>query len=65
MLERKYDSTLPYRFVRCRRMSSSKQNKRSPEQQFTTIDETLQRCSYNWCRVRDYRDDGISGRYIQ
>jgi DNA invertase Pin-like site-specific DNA recombinase len=64
MLERNYDPTQLYRFVRYGRMSSSKQNKRSPEQQFATIDETLRRCGYNWRWIRDYRDDGISGRYV-
>ena len=63
MLNRKYDPTMPYRYVRYGRMSSSTQNKRSPEQQFITIEETRQRCGYPWHRVNDYRDDGYSGLY--
>jgi site-specific DNA recombinase len=65
MLERKYDPTLPYRFARYGRMSDPKQNKRSPDQQFATIDETLERCGYPWVCVATYRDDGISGRYLR
>ena len=64
MLDRKYDPTKPYHFVRYGRMSDPKQNKRSPEQQFTTIDEVRKRCGYPWHYVAEYRDDGVSGRYI-
>lgn len=65
MLERKYDPTRPYRYVRYGRMSDPKQNKRSPDQQFNTIDETIARCGYPWQHVASYRDDGISGRYLR
>lgn len=65
MLERAYDPTRPYRFAQYGRMSNPKQNKRSPDQQFNTISETLQRCSYPWQGVCTYRDDGISGRYLR
>lgn len=66
MLDRKYDPLLSYQFVGYGRMSDEKrQNKRSPDQQFTTIDETLTRCGYPWIRLRSYRDDGISGRYLR
>jgi DNA invertase Pin-like site-specific DNA recombinase len=46
-------------------MSDRGQNKRSPDQQFTTIDETITRCGYPWHCVVSYRDDGISGRYLR
>lgn len=65
MLERKYDPTLPYRYARYGRMSDPRQNKRSPDQQFNTVDETLRRCGYPWQCVATYRDDGISGRYLR
>ena len=65
MLERKYDPTLPYRYVRYGRMSDPRQNRRSPDQQFDTIEATLVRSGYPWHCVATYRDDGISGRYLR
>ena len=65
MLERNYDPKLPYRYVRYGRMSSDRQNKRSPEQQFDTIDETIKRLGYPWIPVQTYRDDGVSGQYVK
>src|SRR5262245_5380975 len=65
MLERKYDPTLPFRFACYGRMSGDRQNKRSPDQQFFTIDETLKRCGYPWQCIATYRDDAISGRYLR
>ncbi len=65
MIERHFDPTKPYRFVRYGRMSDPKQNKRSPDQQFATIDELISRNNYPWQCVRTYRDDGISGKYVK
>ncbi|MEJ7636880.1 MAG: recombinase family protein [Singulisphaera sp.] len=65
MLDRNYDPKSPYRYARYGRMSDPKQNKRSPDQQFITIAETLRRLGYPWVGLADYRDDGISGRYLQ
>jgi DNA invertase Pin-like site-specific DNA recombinase len=65
MLERKYDPILAYRYARYARMSDRNQNKRSPDQQFVTIEETINRCGYPWQCVATYRDDGISGRYLR
>jgi DNA invertase Pin-like site-specific DNA recombinase len=65
MLDRKYDPTLPYHYAAYGRMSDPRQNKRSPDQQFNTIRETIARCRYLWGCVRTYRDDGISGRYLR
>jgi DNA invertase Pin-like site-specific DNA recombinase len=65
MLERKYEPTLPYRFVLYGRMSDPKQNKRSPDQQFATVEETRARCGHPWVHVATYRDDAISGRYLR
>lgn len=64
MLERQYDPTQPYQVVYYGRMSSSGQNKRSPDQQFATIEETQARCGYPWHCLQRYRDDGVSGRYV-
>lgn len=44
MLQTNYDPTQPYQFAQYGRMSDPKQNKRSPEQQFATIEETRERC---------------------
>jgi DNA invertase Pin-like site-specific DNA recombinase len=65
MLNRKYDPTQPYRYLRYGRMSSEKQNPRSPDQQFDTIDALRTRLGYPWVHVKTYRDDGISGRYMK
>jgi DNA invertase Pin-like site-specific DNA recombinase len=46
-------------------MSSDQQNPRSPEQQFRTINDTLQRFGYRWITVRDYRDDAKSGKFMR
>jgi DNA invertase Pin-like site-specific DNA recombinase len=65
MLDRAYDPSLPYRFACYGRMSDPRQNRRSPDQQFNTIDEGIARCGYPWRCVATYRDDGISGRYLR
>src|SRR5262245_36298109 len=65
MLERTYNPSLPYRYALYGRMSDPKQNRRSPDQQFNTISETIARYGYPWVCVSTYRDDGISGRYIR
>ena len=41
MLNRKFDPAQPYRYLRYGRMSSEKQNPRSPDQQFDTIQISL------------------------
>jgi DNA invertase Pin-like site-specific DNA recombinase len=64
MIERHYDPSKPYRFVRYGRMSDPQQNKRSPDQQFATIDEVIARNKYPWQCIVTYRDDGISGRFV-
>lgn len=65
MLTRKYDPAQPYRYLRYGRMSSERQNPRSPDQQFDTIDTLRTRLGYPWVHVKTYRDDGISGRYMK
>lgn len=63
MLIRKYDPMQPYRYLRYGRMSDPRQNPRSPDQQFETIEDLRTRLGYPWVQVKTYRDDGISGRY--
>jgi site-specific DNA recombinase len=65
MLKRNFDHQLPHVYLRYGRMSSDDQNPRSPEQQFDTVEMIRQRLHYPWRHVTDYRDDGISGRYMQ
>jgi DNA invertase Pin-like site-specific DNA recombinase len=65
MLDRRYDPALPYAFALYGRMSDPRQNKRSPDQQFNTIAEAIERHGYPWRCVATYRDDGISGRYLR
>jgi DNA invertase Pin-like site-specific DNA recombinase len=64
MLRPKFDPQRPHRYVRYGRMSSDQQNPRSPEQQFDTIDRLVKGLGRPWVHVRDYRDDGVSGRYV-
>ncbi len=46
--------------------STRKQNLRSPDQQFDTIEHVRQRLGYSqWQHVATYRDDGISGRLVR
>jgi DNA invertase Pin-like site-specific DNA recombinase len=65
MLRQTFDPNRPHCYVRYARMSSDHQNARSPEQQFDTIDHLIGRLNHPWHHVRDYRDDGISGRYLR
>lgn len=65
MLRHAFDPDKPHPYARYGRMSSERQNPRSPDQQFDNIQETLCRQGRSWVPVRDYRDDGISGRYMK
>ena len=65
MLKRQIDLTRPLRCVRYGRMSNDQQNPRSPDQQFDEIACTIKRQRFPWTIQRDYRDDGISGRYLR
>jgi DNA invertase Pin-like site-specific DNA recombinase len=47
-------------------MSDPNQNPSSPDQQFDTIERTIQRCGYqHWIHLGDYRDNGVSGRLLR
>lgn len=65
MLRNEFDLKRQLRAVFYGRMSTDKQNPRSPDQQFTTIEETMNRVGANWSVVATYRDSGISGRYTR
>jgi DNA invertase Pin-like site-specific DNA recombinase len=64
MFKSSFDHSKQYRYVRYGRMSSEKQNPRSPDQQFDEIDRRIKLCGHRWIHVRDYRDDGKSGRFV-
>ena len=64
MFDRKYDPSQAYAYVMYGRMSLDTQNERSPDQQFNTIMETIQRHGHPWREVERYRDNGVSGRYM-
>jgi DNA invertase Pin-like site-specific DNA recombinase len=63
MIKSTFDPKREHRYVRYARMSSELQNPRSPEQQFDEIEREVKRSGCPWIHVKDYRDDGISGRY--
>jgi len=65
MLHHAFDPTKPYNFIQYGRMSSDKQNPRSPDQQFDSIRQVIRRQGYPWVHQRDYRDDARSGRYMK
>ena len=65
MIRTTFNPDLPHRYVRYARMSTDQQNERSPDQQFDTIARLVARQGRPWVHVRDYRDDGISGRYMK
>lgn len=63
MLKRNFDSALPYKVVLYLRMSSDKQNPRSPDQQEFEIRQKIKSLGLSWSVIKVYRDDGVSGRY--
>src|ERR1700742_3894583 len=65
MLNRVFDPHRPYRVVLYVRMSSDKQNPRSPEQQIQEIKRRLQALGYRWVIVTIYRDNAKSGKYLR
>jgi site-specific DNA recombinase len=65
MLKREFDPKRQYYVVIYVRMSSDRQNPRSPEQQMDEIKRRLKALGYNWTVVNIYRDDGITGRLLR
>jgi len=63
MLRREFDPQRAYRVVLYLRMSSDRQNPRSPDQQAQEIERRFRALGYDWNIVKTYRDEGISGRY--
>ncbi|MFL5330265.1 MAG: recombinase family protein [Gemmataceae bacterium] len=62
MIETKFDPSLPLRYALYARMSSERQNERSPEQQIDTCTGEIKRHAYSWRHVWTYIDRAISGR---
>lgn len=60
-----FDPKKEYKYVRYLRMSSHKQNDRSPDQQAHEIEHVRKRNKYPWVHIRDYRDDGVSGKLLR
>jgi DNA invertase Pin-like site-specific DNA recombinase len=63
MLKTQFRLDRPYRVVIYVRMSTDRQNPRSPDQQLETIRTLIARMRLPWVVTAIYRDDGISGRY--
>jgi len=64
VLKNSFDPRRDYYYFRYGRMSDGSQNPRSPDQQFSTINDVIRRGMYSWRHKGDYRDDGVSGRKI-
>ncbi len=65
MIKTDFNSTNPYKFFRYGRMSLEQQNPRSPDQQFDMIAERVSRLRFPWSGIGDYRDDGITGKFVK
>lgn len=65
MLKRNFDPKRPYRVVIYVRMSSDRQNPRSPQQQIDEIKRRLHALGYRWVIVVIYRDDAVSGKFLR
>ncbi|WP_166830622.1 recombinase family protein [Thalassoroseus pseudoceratinae] len=65
MLKRQFNPQQPHRVVLYLRMSSDRQNPRSPDQQEAEIKQRIQALGHPWKIVNIYRDDGESGRYVR
>lgn len=65
MLKFFFDPKKPYRVVIYLRMSSDKQNERSPDQQLDDIKKKLKALCLPWVIVKVYRDDAKRGIYLR
>src|SRR6185503_5169486 len=65
MLRREFNPQRAYRVVLYLRMSSDRQNPRSPDQQAQEIERRIKALGYEWNIVKTYRDEAISGRYLR
>lgn len=64
MITRIFDPHKSYRCIVYVRMSSDKQNPRSPDQQIAEIEQEIKKLGLKWTVVEVYRDDGKSGRLV-
>ena len=65
MLKRKFDHTKPINVALYLRMSSDKQNPKSPLQQRERIENIIKKRNYPWKIVAVYQDDAMSGRFAR
>lgn len=65
MLNNVFDPKKHYRAVIYARMSSDRQNPRSPDQQVEEIQRRITGLGHRWNVVKVYRDDGISGQFLR
>lgn len=65
MLKRTFDKNKAYKAVIYARMSSKRQNERSPDQQIAEIKRTIERQNLDWAILGIYRDDGVKGAHLQ
>ncbi len=63
MLNNVFDPKKNYRAAIYARMSSDRQNPRSPDQQVDEIQRRITGLGHRWNVIKVYRDDGISGQY--
>jgi len=64
MLKRVFDPKLVYLVVVYLRMSSDRQNPRSPDQQLEEIKRRLKALGYKWIILKVYRDNAITGKVL-
>lgn len=65
MLNNVFDPKKNYRAVIYARMSSDRQNPRSPDQQVEEIQRRIAGLGHRWNVIKVYRDDGISGKFLR
>jgi DNA invertase Pin-like site-specific DNA recombinase len=65
MLKRKFDFSQPIDVALYLRMSSDKQNPKSPQQQRERIQNIIENRNLPWRIVEVYQDDAISGKYAR
>ena len=65
MISHEFDPKKPYRVYTYARMSSDKQNPRSPDQQLIEIQNLIQKLGYPWKIVESFRDDAASGKFVE
>ena len=64
MIQSKYDPHEAAVVVEYGRISSDRQNPRSPDQQFANIDSVVAQKEYPWEVIKRFRDDGVTGQRV-